>query len=55
MVPRTRNFNNTRPRGLTGKGNSAAPPNNFTITEKVLGTATEEIFFSPKKAPLVTL
>ena len=55
MVPRTRSFNNARPRGPVGEGNSAAPPNNSTIAEKVLSTATGEISFSPKKAPLVML
>ena len=54
MVPKTRNFNNAYPRGPAGEGNSAAPPNNSTIAKKVLGTATGEISFSPKKAPLVT-
>ena len=55
MVPKTRNFNNTRPRGPAGKGNSAAPLNNSTIAKKVLNTATGEISFLPKETPLVML
>ena len=55
MVPRTKSFNNARPRGLAGEGNCAAPLDNFTIAEKVLGTATGEISFSFKEAPLVML
>ena len=55
MAPKTKNFNNARPRGPAGKGNSAAPPNNSTIAKKVLGTATGEISFSPKETPSVTL
>ena len=55
MVPRIKNFNNTRPRGPAGKGNSAAPPDNSTIIKKVLSTTTGKIFFSPKEAPLVML
>ena len=53
MVPRTRSFNSARPRGPAGEGSSAASPDSFTIAEKVLGTATGEIFFSPKEALLV--
>ena len=55
MAPKTKNFNNARPRGPAGKGNSAAPPDNSTITKKVLGTATGEISFSLKETPLVML
>ena len=55
MAPKTKNFNNARPRISVGKGNSAAPLNNSTITKKVLGTATGEIPFSPKKTPSITL
>ena len=55
MAPKTKNFNNARPHGPAGKGNSAAPPDSSTIVKKVLGTATGEISFSPKKAPSVTL
>ena len=55
MAPKTRSFNNARPRGPAGEGNSAVPPDSSTIAEKVLGTATGEISFSPKEAPLVTL
>ena len=55
MAPRTKNFNNARPRGPAGEGSSAAPPDNSIIAKKVLGTATGEISFSPKKAPLVML
>ena len=54
MVPRTRNFNNARPRGPADEGNSATPLDSSTITEKVLGTTTGEIFFLPKEALLVT-
>ena len=53
MVLRIRSFDNARPRGPAGEGNSAAPPNSFTIAEKVLGTATGEISFLLKEAPLV--
>ena len=49
MAPRTKSFNNARPCGSAGEGNSVAPPDNFAIAEKVLGIATGEIFFSPKK------
>ena len=55
MALKTRNFNNARPRGPAGEGNSAASPDNSTITKKVLGTATGEISFSSKEAPLVML
>ena len=55
MAPKTKSFNNARPRGPAGKGNSAAPPNSSTIIKKVLGTATGKISFSPKKAPSITL
>ena len=55
MAPKTRNFNNAHPHGPAGKGNSAGPLNSSTIVKKVLGTATGEISFSPKKAPSVTL
>ena len=55
MALRIKNFDNARPRGPAGKESSAAPPNNSTIVKKVLGTATGEISFSPKKAPLITL
>ena len=53
MAPKTKNFNNTRPRGPAGKGNSAAPPDSSIIAKKVLNTATGEISFSLKKAPSV--
>ena len=55
MAPKTKSFNNARPRKPAGKGNSAAPPNNSTIAKKVLNTATRKISFSPKKAPSVML
>ena len=55
MAPETKNFNNARPRGPAGKGNSAAPPDSSAIAKKVLGTATGKISFSPKEAPSVTL
>ena len=55
MAPKTRSFNNARPRGPAGEGNSAAPPNSSIIIKKVLGTATGEISFLPKKTPLVML
>ena len=55
MAPRTKNFNNARPRGPAGEGNSAAPPDNSMIAKKVLSTATGEISFSPKETPLVML
>ena len=55
MAPKTKNFHNARSRVLADEGNSAAPLNNFAIAEKVLGTATGEIFFLPKKAPLLML
>ena len=54
MAPRTRSFNNARPRVLAGEGNSAAPLDSFAIV-KVLGTATGKIPFSPEEAPLLTL
>ena len=53
MVPRIKSFNNTHPRGFAGEGNSTAPHNNSIIVKKVLSTATGEIFFLPKKTPLV--
>ena len=55
MALKTKTFNNARPRGPAGKGNSAAPPNNSAITKKMLNTATGKISFSPKKTPLITL
>ena len=55
MAPRTRSFDNARPRGPAGEGNSAAPPDSSMITEKVLGTATGEISFLPKEALSVML
>ena len=55
MAFRTRSFNNARPRGPAGEGNSAVPPNSSTIAKKVLGTATGEISFSPKETLLVIL
>ena len=55
MVPRTRSFDSARPRGSAGEGSSAAPLDSFAIAEKVLGTATGEISFSPKEAPSLTL
>ena len=55
MAPRTRSFNNGRPRGPAGEGSSAAPPDNSTIAEKVLGIATGEISFSPEEALSVML
>ena len=55
MAPKTRNFNNARPRRPAGEGNSAAPPDGSTIIKKVLDTATGEISFLPKKAFLVML
>ena len=55
MAPRTKSFNNARPRRPAGEGNSAAPPNNSTIAKKVLGTTTGKISFLPKEAPSVTL
>ena len=55
MALRTRSFNNARPRGPAGEGSSAVPLDNSAIVEKVLGTATGEIFFSPKEALLVML
>ena len=51
MVLRTRSFDNARPRLSAGERNSVAHLNNSAIAEKVLGTATGEISFSPKKAP----
>ena len=55
MVPRTRSFDNTRPRGTAGEGNFTAPPDSSTIAKKVLSTATGEISFLPKEAFLVML
>ena len=55
MALRIRNFNNARLRPSAGEGNSAAPLNNSAIVEKVLGTATREIFFSLEKTPLIML
>ena len=55
MALRIRSFNSARPRGPAGKGSSAAPLNSSAIIEKVLGTATGEISFSPKETPLVIL
>ena len=55
MVLRTRSFDSARPRVLAGEGSSAAPLDSFAIAKKVLGTATGEIFFSPKETPLLTL
>ena len=55
MVPRTRSFDNARPRGPVGEGSSAAPLDSSVIAEKVLSTATGEIFFSPEEAFLVML
>ena len=55
MAPKTRNFDNARPRGPAGEGNSAAPPDSSTIVKKVLGIATGEISFLLKEALLVML
>ena len=55
MALRTRSFDSARPRGLAGKGSSAAPLDSSAIVEKVLGTATGEISFSPEEAFLLIL
>ena len=55
MVPKTRNFNNARPRGPVGEGSSTVPPDNSIIAKKLLGITTGKIFFSPKEASLVIL
>ena len=55
MAPRTRSFNNARPRLSAGERNSAAPLDSFTIAKKVLGTATGEIAFLPKETFSLTL
>ena len=55
MALRTKSFNNARPCLSAGEGNSAALLDSSAITKKVLSTATGEIFFSPKKAPSLTL
>ena len=54
MVPKTKSFNNARPRVLAGNRSSAVPLDNFTIIKKVLSTATGEIPFSPKETPSLT-
>ena len=55
MVLKTKSFNSARPRVSAGEGSSAAPLNSSAIAKKVLATATGEISFSPKEAPLITL
>ena len=55
MAPRTRSFDSARPRPSAGEGSSAAPLDSSAIAEKVLGTATGEISFSPEEAPSITL
>ena len=50
MVPKTKSFNSAHSCPLIGEENSAAPLNSSAIAEKVLGTATGEISFSPEEA-----
>ena len=55
MAPRTRSFDSARPRLSAVEGSSVISLSDSIVAEKVPGTVTGEIPFSPHEEPSVTL